>query len=169
MFNVLKVFSVLFFQKHLKHKEIHLLVYSFLGMLNIDSNISFFFNIGIISANFNSLGKFLLLITCSFQILAKRSLLILEVSFSILLGIFLYDPALLLSRLLISLRTPSDIISENWQGCSTLTFPFVDRILGWFSNFPIDVSIGSSTLSVSVKTCQVQIQHRKKLVRLTKF
>ena len=108
-----KVFSVLFFQKHLKYKEIHLLVYGFLAMLNIDSNISFFFNIGIISANFNSLGKFLLLITCSFQILAKRSLLILEVSFSILLGIFLYDPALLLSRLLISLRTPSDIISEN--------------------------------------------------------
>ena len=90
-----KVVSVLFFQKPLKHRELHLLVYSFLGVLNL------FF------------GKFLLLITCSFQILAKCPLLTSDVSVSILVGIFLYDPTFLLSRLLISLGTSSDVISEN--------------------------------------------------------
>ena len=77
-----KIVSVLFFQKPFKHKEVQFLVYSLFASVE-----SSFLNIWVISANFNSLGKFLLLITCSFQVLAKCSLLISEVSFSISVGI----------------------------------------------------------------------------------
>ena len=95
-----KVVSVLFFQKPLKYKGF---------FANVESS---FLNIEVISGNINSLGKFLLK-TCSFQILAKYSLLISDVSFSILVGTVLYYPTFLLPRLLISPITSSDVISEN--------------------------------------------------------
>ena len=80
----------------------------------------------------------------SCQILAKYSLLT-SVSSSILDGIFFYDPTFLLSRLLISFRTASDIISENWKDCSTLILSFIYKTLF------IDILIGSSISPISVK------------------
>ena len=53
----------------------------------------------------------------------------------------------------ISLRTFSDVISENGKCCLTSIYSFIDRILRWFANFFSDISIGSFKLPVSVKRC----------------
>ena len=55
------------------------------------------------------------------------------------------------SRLLISLKIASDVISENRKSSLILIVAFIERALGWFSNFFITISTGSSKLSVSVR------------------
>ena len=113
--------------------------------------LSFFCKIGVISASFHSFGNFFCMITCSLHIFIRYSQLISE-DFQDFVGIFLYEPTFLLSRLLISVKISSDVISENWKYSLILIASFIERKLGWFSNFLIAISSGSSKFSVSVKS-----------------
>ena len=95
--------------------------YTYRSVVFSQSNICFL-KIGIISVNFNSLRKSLCIVTCLFHISALCLQLMLEISFffRILVGKVLYESTFLLSRLLISLKIPSNVTSENWKHFNAL-------------------------------------------------
>ena len=91
------------------------------------------------------------MITCSFQIFVKYAQIFSEDSFKILIELFLYEPIFLLSRMFISLKISSDVVSENWKSSLILIVSFIEKTLGWFWDFFIAISTGSSKFSVSVR------------------
>ena len=78
-----------------------------------------------------------------------------------MIGIFLYEPTFLLSRFLISLKTSSDVIYGNWKSSLILIVSFIEKTLGWFSNFFIAISAGSTKFSVSVTRDLFSIMSRE--------
>ena len=87
------------------------------------------------------------MIMCSFDIFVRYSQLISEDFFKILVGIILYDPTFLLSRLMILLKI--------------LIVSVIERTLGWFSNVFIAFSTGSSKFSVFVRRDLFSIMSRE--------
>ena len=127
-------------------------------MVSVESSL---FKVGVISSSFNSFGNFFAwLLACSIFLSDIHSLFQKTLS-RFWLEYFRMSLLFVLSRLSISLKISSDVISENWKSSLILIVSFIERTLGWYSNFFIAISTGSPKFSVSLRRDLFSIMSRE--------